>query len=131
MEDCMTDKQPRLRIEASGTGNYDWKIQSMDYGVAREICLRIAQYIRHREIFSTEQVRYVAIEDLQNPMISVEEYDLDDQKSVCAVVDLWTHAVQVAINGMSTLETLATLEDIAHIISLMRVPPQAIPEIQE
>jgi len=132
MNDCENpqDDQSRFRIGVSDTGNYNWKVQNLDYGIVREICLRLAMYLRYGEVFDDPPHRYVTVEDRGFPMIALTHYPyLGDVGSICVVYEPWSNAIQASINGLETMEALIALEDIAHIVSLMRFPPERIPEI--
>ena len=131
MNDCeKQDDQPRFRIEVSDTGNYNWKVQNLDYGVVREICLRIAMYLRFQSIYGYSVIpKLVEIEGKGYRAMEVDYFPGDTTPSICVVYDHWTNAIQASISDLETIEALITLEDIAHIISLMRFPPERIPEI--
>lgn len=86
----------------------DWKTENMAYPAAREVCKRVALFIRMTDMGLDTRL---VVSDTGN-MIVLEHEWTGEQPKVCAVLLHETGAIQVAVSGTSLFQATYLCDEV-------------------
>ena len=106
---------PRALVIITEKEGLEWKYQDMNHVTMRELLLRLAMYLRMRELF--EQMPLVE-EGEVGSMITVREYPELLEQKICISYEPLTGAMQAAISGIPVFQACVLCESVAHYLNM-------------
>lgn len=109
------DEQPRVRVEVNDDGSWSFKYSNITLPEVREVCRRVALWLRMGYLNG----------------VRVERYDLSEGGSVCLVFNRDTRQIQASVNTLQSFDSAILLDNVAAYIDALLFAPHTIPELSE